>query len=433
MGIRAAFAKWLFKSLSGTSDLALWNDLGWSSPSVTGININQFTALNSSAVLACTTMLAEDVGKLPWSIYRHADDKSRTEAKDHFLYDLLQEPNDWQNGLEFREMLQTGIILRGNGYAIIKRDGRGRPIALYPWNPDRVMEWLATSGGRIFYRLLAQNMHEMALIEDLKPQMVGSNDLLPFDDMLHIRGFSLDGLLGMSRIALAKEAIALGMSQEQQAARWMGQGARPSGMLTTDQKLTPDAAKRLETDFKQNVSGLQNSGKVIVGEQGLKFLPFSMTSSDLEFIASRQFQLQDIARIFRIPPHMIGELSRSTNNNIAQMGQEYVNFTLTGYTNRWRAKLSSTFGLRRDNLTVEFDYRDLTTADMTARINNWRTMVMSMLATPNEGRIDLGMPPSDDPEADELHYPQNMAAAGSQSTGTAPDGAGRPEGSQEQP
>jgi phage portal protein BeeE len=126
---------------------------------------------------------------------------------------------------------------------------------------------------------------------------------------------------------------------------------------------------------------------------------------------------------------MIGELSRSTNNNIAQMAQEYINFTLTGYTNRWRAKLDTTFGLRAQDLSVEFDYRDLTTADMTSRINNWRVMVMSMLATPNEGRIDLGMKRSDDPGADQLHFPQNMAAAGSQSTGTGADGAGRPEGS----
>jgi HK97 family phage portal protein len=426
MGLLARVASWFGKAgTSSASDAALWADTGYSSPSVTGIRINQYTALNSSAVLAVTTMLAEDVAKLPWSVFRHADDKSRTEARDHFLYDLLQEPNAWMNGLEFREMLQVGLILRGNGYAAIKRDGRGRPVALYPWNPDRVLQWMASSG-HIFYRLTAHNIHEQALLNDLAPQLSGSQQLLPSDDMLHIRGFSLDGLMGMSRIALAREAIALGLSQEQQAARWMGQGAKPSGMLTTDQKLTPDAAKRLADDFKQNVSGLQNSGKIIVGEQGLKFQPFTMTSADLEFIASRQFQLQDVARIFRIPPHMIGELSRSTNNNIAQMAQEYINFTLTGYTNRWSHKLSSTFGLRQAGLSVMFDYRDLTTADMTSRINNWRVAIMSMMATPNEARLDLNWPRSDDPGADELHFPANMAAAGSQSSGTAPDGAGRP-------
>jgi hypothetical protein len=194
--------------------------------------------------------------------------------------------------------------------------------------------------------------------------------MIAAEDMLHIRGFSLNGLAGMSRISLAREAIALGLAQEQQAARWMGQGAKPSGMLTTDQKLSEGAAKRLAEDFKQNVAGLQNSGKIIVGEQGLKFMPYSMTSSDLEFIASRDFQMKDVARIFRIPPHMLGEMTQGHQQFIAQMAQEYINFTLTGYTNRWRAKMSSTFGLRKDNLSVEFDYRDLTTADMTSRINN---------------------------------------------------------------
>jgi HK97 family phage portal protein len=427
MGLASRIAGWFRKSSAAGSPEAWWDEFGSSGRSVTGITVNQYTALNSSAVLAATTMLAEDVAKLPWSVFRHADDKSRKEAKDHYLYDLLDEPNDWMNGLEFREMLQTGIILRGNGYAIIKRNNRGMPVALIPWSPDRVLEWVAETG-QIFYRPTAHNIHEQAILRDLAPQLVGSQQMVPFEDMLHIRGFSLDGLMGMSRISLAREAIALGLSQEQQAARWMGQGAKPSGMLTTDQKLTAEGAKRLQSDIKENWGGLKNSGKVIIGEQGLKFQPFSMTSADLEFIASRQFQLQDIARIFRIPPHMIGELSRSTNNNISQMGQEYVNFTLTGYTNRWRAKLSSTFGLRKQGLSVEFDYSDLTTADMTSRINNWRIAIMSMIATPNEARINLGWQPSTDPGADQLHFPQNMAAAGSQSTGNAPEDAGRPEG-----
>lgn len=419
MGIASRIAGWWTKKDTGLgNDYPGWGS-GWSSPSVTGLQINQQTALAHTAVMSATTMLAEDVAKLPWTVMRHADDKSRTEAKDHYLYDLLQEPNEWMNGLELREMMQVGLILRGNAYALIKRNGRGQPIALYPWNPDHVNEWIGADGA-IFYRFNAQNLHDTAILK-------GFPFLVPFEDVLHIRGFSLNGLLGMSRIAVAREAIALGLSQEQQAARWMGQGAKPSGMLTTDAKLTADAAKRLAEDFKANVSGLQNTGKMIVGEQGLKFIPFSMTSADLEFIASRSFQLQEVARIFRIPPHMLGEMSRSTNNNIAQMAQEYINFTLTGYTNRWRAKMSQVFDLRGEGITVEFDYRDLTTADMTSRINNWRVAIMSMIAKPDEARIDLGMQPEGG-EADKLHFPQNMAAAGSQSTGNAPEDAGRPPG-----
>lgn len=416
----------LFRRKSSSPE-GWWSDFGQTGKSVTGININQYTALNSTAVMAAATMLCEDVAKLPWTIMQNAEGDSQREAKGHYLYDLLQEPNDWMDGFELREMMQMGIVLRGNAYAIIKRDFRGRPIALIPWNPDRVLKWVSVSGA-IFYHFTTFNLHEQAIIRNLADQIVGAT-LLPAEDVLHIRGFTLDGLVGMSRISMAREAIALGLSQEQQAARWMGQGAKPSGMLTTDQKLTPEAAKRLSADFKENVSGLQNSGKIIVGEQGLKFQPFAMTSADLEFIASRQFQLQEVARIFRIPPHMIGELSRSTNNNIAQQAQEYINFTLTGYTNRWRSKMAQCFGLRRENLSIEFDYRALTTADMTSRINNWRVAIMSMMATPNEARIDLGWHPLKQDGADDLHFPANMSSVGSQSVPGAPDGAGRPEGS----
>jgi HK97 family phage portal protein len=321
------------------------------------------------------------------------------------------------NGLEMREMMQAGLIMRSNAYALIERDFRGKPVSLYPWNPDRMTPWIG--GGKLFYRPVAHDPYEMMILERFPDTLIAA------EDIFHLRGFSLNGLLGNGRITLAREAIALGIAQESQAAHWMGQGARPSGMLTTDQKLSPDAAKRLETDFKQNVSGLGNSGKVIVGEQGLKFLPFSMTAADIEFIASRQFQLQEVARIFRIPPHMMGELSRSTNNNISQQAQEYVNYTLTGYTRRWAEKLSSCFGLRKDDIFIEFDFSVLTQADMLTRMNIWRTAIMSMIAKPDEARVSFGWKPEGGP-ADELQYPQNMASAGSQSTGTAPDGAGHP-------
>lgn len=398
-------------------DSLLWGSSLYSVQSVTGVSINQYTALNATAVMAAVTILAEDVAKLPWSVYRNPDGEARKEAKDHYLYDLLQEPNGYMDGLEFREMMQVGLILRGNAYAPIIRNARGRPVKLIPVNPDWVQLWEAPSG-ELFYRVTPNGLHMLAELRDL-PKMI------PFEDMLHIRGFSSNGLLGASRIALAREAIALSIAQEQQAARWMGNGAQPSGILTTDQKLTKEAADRMADDWKKLHSGLQNAAKTAVLEQGLKFEKLTMSSSDLEFLASRRFQTEEIARIFRVPQHMMGVLDRSTNNNIAQQAQEYVNYTLTGYTNRWRAKMSQAFGLRREGISVEFDYRELTTADMTSRISNWRTAIMSMIAKPDEARIDLGMPPEGG-EAAKLHFPQNMAAAGSQSTGTAPDEAGRP-------
>lgn len=399
-----------------STDAESWPDI-WRGRSVTGLHVGMHSAMSMPAVLSAVTMLSEDVAKLPWEPKRRQSDGSLAPAQDHFLYDLLQEPNDYMNGLELREMMQAGLIMRSNAYALIERDRRGRPIALYPWNPDRMTPWIG-GGGAIFYRPSGFDLHELAILDRFP-------ELIPAEDMLHLRGFSLNGLLGNARISLAREAIALGIAQEQQAAQWMGNGARPSGMLTTDQKLDAAAAKRLGEDFKRHAAGLENSGKILVGEQGLKFQPFDMTAADIEFIASRQFQLQEVARIFRIPPHMLGELSRSTNNNIAQQAQEYINYTLTGYTRRWQEKFSSKFGLRRDGISIEFDFSVLTQADLLTRMNMWRTAIMSMIAKPDEARVSFGWKPEGG-DADKLQFPQNMAAAGSQSTGTAADEAGRP-------
>lgn len=405
------------RSTDTTTDSLLWQGDFLSVQSVSGIQINQSTALNASAVMACVTMLAEDVAKLTPRVWRKNADGSRTEAKDHYLYELLYRPNDWQNWLEFCEQMQCSLIMRGNAYAVIARNGRGQPVKFIPVNADWVALWESPNGD-LFYRVTPQGLHLMA-------ELRGQPFLIPFTDMLHIRGFSMNGLLGVSRIVLAREAIGLFLAQEQQAARWMANGAKPSGILTTDNKLTPEGAARMSSDWKTNMTGLQNSGKVPVFEQGVKWQSLSMTSSDMEFIASRSFQLQEIARIFRVPPHMIGELSRSTNNNIVQQSQEYVNYTISGFTRRWEVKLGTTFDLRRDGLEVDFDMSELLRADVTSRFNTYRTAIMSMVMTPDEARLDAGLPPMGG-DAAKLQFPANMAAAGSQSTGTVPDEAGRP-------
>lgn len=393
----------------------LWNGT-FSTPSVTGIQVSQQTALAASAVMACVTMLCEDIAKLRPRLYREADDGTRTDATDHYLYELLQAPNEWQNWFEFCEQMMLSLVLRGNGYAVIICNGRGVPIRLVPINADWVALWEAPTGD-LFYRITAQGLH-------LRAMLAGLPYLIPAEDMFHIRGFSSAGLLGASRISLASEAIALTLAQEQQAARWMGAKANPSGILTTEQKLSPEAATRIKEDWRSQFGGLANTGKTAVLEQGLKFEKVSMTSGDLEFVASRNFQLAEISRIFRIPLHMLGNLDRATNSNIVQQAQEYVNYTLSGYTRRWEAKLDSAFALRKAGVFVDFDMSELLRADIISRFNIYRTGIMSMIMTPNEARRDAGLDPIEGGNV--LYQPMNMAEAGSQSTGTAPDGAGRP-------
>jgi HK97 family phage portal protein len=405
------------RSTDATADAMLWGDQLWSVPSTAGVEINQQTALSVTAVMAAVTMLTEDFSKLPASLYRHNDDLSRQVITDHPLAQLLEQPNEWQDWLEFAEMVQCGLVLRGNGYAVIMRDWRGRPVRLVPLNPDRVALWEAQSG-ELFYRVTPFGLHEMALLAELP-------FLIPFEDMLHIRGLSLNGLLGASRISVARDAIGLAIAQERASAQFLGSGARPSGVLTTDQKIDQDTADRLKARWKEMNSGLQNAGRTAIFEAGLKWTPLTLTAEDLEFISARQFQLQEIARLFRVPPHMIGELSRSTNNNITQQSQEYVNFTISGYTRRWKAKLRMMFGLIEAGIHVDFDLSELVRGDITARYNAYRIGIMSGFLKPNEARIDDGRDP--DPKGNKLLSPTTMVEAGSQSTGTGAPGGGRPQ------
>ncbi len=395
----------------------------FSAHSISGIDINPATALSATAVLACFTMLCEDFAKLTPVLYREDSNGGRVPATDHDLYTLLYTPNSYQNYFEWAEMMQFWLVARGNAFSVKIRDARGKVIALIPVASDWVAMWEAPDGG-LFYRVTPSGLHLRAMLSD-------EPFLIPAEDVLHVKGFSINGLLGASRLVLAKEAIGLSLAYERQAAQWMGQGASVNGVLTTDKSLTPEAAKRMAQDWRDNKSGLQNAGKVLVLEQGLKWQETAMTAVDAEFIASRGLQLAEIARVFRVPAHMIGDLARSTNNNITQQAQEYINLTLSSYTMRWRWKLDVEFDLRAQGIHLDYDLSALTRADITQRYANYARGIAGGFLTPNEARKDDGRDPK--PNGDELLKPSNLASAGSQSTGAGADGGGRPaDGSAEQ-
>jgi len=394
-----------------------WGPSPFSAHAVSGVDVNQATALTATTVLAAVLMLCEDFAKLTPTIYRRMPDGSRVVANDHELYPLLYQPNDWQNWFEFAEMMQASLVMRGNAYAVKVRNSRGVVVKLIPVNADWVALWEAPDGG-LYYRITATGLHMLA-------ELRGQPFLIPDEDILHVRGFSVNGLLGSSRIVLGKEAIGLALGYERQAANYMSQGANTSGLLTTDSKLTPEAAKRMSDDWKEKKGGIQNAGKIVVLEQGLKYQATTLSAVDAQFIAARNLQIQEVTRIFRIPAHMLGDLARSTNNNITQLAQEYINYTMSGYTSRWSWKLDTAFGLRAQNLFIDFDLGQLSRGDISTRYNNYARGIMGGFLKPNEARLDDGRDP--DPAGDKLLEPANMSAMGSQSTGTGADGGGRPE------
>ena len=410
--LRSAFSR---GGDTSTSDLA-WGS-PWSAQSVTGIDVNQLTALNATTVMAASTMLCEDFAKLTPTIWRRNADGSRTEANDHELYPLLYAPNDYQDYFQWAEMMQFSLVMRGNGYSVKIRDRRGNVVRLIPVNADWVALWESPDGG-LFYRVTPNGLH-------LRAELAGQPFLIPAEDMLHIRGFSMNGLLGASRIVLAKEAIALSLGYERQAAGYLQNGASQSGILTTEQQLDPIAAKRMADDWKERKGGLQNAGKIVVLEQGLKYQPTMLSAVDAQFIAARNLQIQEVTRIFRIPAHMLGDLARSTNNNIEQLAQEYINLTMSGYTARWKWVWDRSFGLRAQNLFVDYDLTQLARGNQTARYNNYARGISGGFLTPNEARIDDGRAPK--PGGDDLLQPSNLAAGGSHASGSGADGGGRPD------
>lgn len=430
-----------------TVDGMSWIEQTWSSRSATGININQQTAMSCATVMACVSLIAEDISKLTPRLFLPDDVQGKREVTKHTLVSLFRCPNDWQTWQEFCGQMMMGLLLRGNAYAVIVRDKNGVPLFLVPINPDRVSLWESPEG-YLFWNVTRAGLHEMAVLRTT-PMLV------PEYDIFHLRGLSANGLLGFSKIALNRETIGLALAQEQQASRWMGQGAKPGGILATDQKLDPDVAKRAKASWQEAQEGLINSGKTAVLEMGLKWTPLKMSAQDVDFIASRNFQKEELCAIWRVPPHMVGIPIRGQNTNITQQSQEYFNYTLSTYTATWSQRLDKTFSLGKDGYFAEFDRAILLEGDMATRFANYRIGLQGFL-TSNEVRKLEGLGPAqegdDVPAGDRVFRPTNMApldsdtftasllpggqladpgkqptGPGSDITGQPPDGAGNPD------
>jgi HK97 family phage portal protein len=439
------------RTSDSTSDALNWNDYGWSVPTAAGVSVNQASAMQVSAVYACVSYIAYNMAMMGATIFRGERtgvNAKRHKAVDHALYPLLKIPAPWLTWFEFCGMLQTSVLLRGNGYAVILRDYRGKPTMLVPINPDRVCLWEAPNG-ELFYMVTRCGLHEMAVLS-------GEPLLIAAEDIFHLKALTMNGLLGLSQISLARESIGLAIAQEQLASRWAGNSAKPSGILTTDQKLTPEAATRLAEDWKRLNTGLFNAGKTAILEQGLKWQSLAMTSSDMEFIAARDFQLADIARIYRMPPHMLGVLTRGSSNGISQLGQEYLNYTLSTWIEMWEQRIAFTFGLDSDELFVAFDVDRLLRADISTRFaanrialggTGWRT-VNEVRADEGQEKVDGGdvvfrpvntapidsdlfsaQPDPADPTVPDdtnTNVDPNVSGPGSDQTGAKGEGGGRP-------
>lgn len=331
--------------------------------STSGAMVNQRSAMQISAVYACVRVLAESIAGLPLHVYQCGKNGSREKAADHPLYFLLHdEPNPEMTSFVFRETLMTHLLLWGNAYAQIIRDGRGQVIALYPLMPDH-MRVDRNENGQIYYRyqLGADESHlDKAGTVDLSPK-----------DVLHIPALGFDGLVGYSPIAMARNSIGMAIACEDFDASFFRNGAAPSGMLEHPGVLKNP--EKLRAAWEAQYGGSRNSGRVAVLEEGMKFNPIAIPPEQAQFLETRKFQVDEIARIFHVPPHMIGDLERSTFSNIEQQSLEFVKYTLNPWVCRWEQALTRSLLSPKEKreYSIRFNVDGLLRGDYQSRMNGY--------------------------------------------------------------
>ncbi len=333
--------------------------------STSGKRVNERSAMQMTAVYSCVRILSEAIASLPLHVYRYNEDGGKEKAIDHPLYFLLHdEPNPEMTSFVFRETLMTHLLLWGNAYAQIIRNGKGEVVALYPLMPDR-MTVDRDEYGQLYY--------EYQTSSDDAPTMKGSTVRLRPPDVLHIPGLGFDGLVGYSPIAMAKNAIGMAIACEEYGAKFFANGANPSGVLEHPGTLKDPA--KVRDSWNAAFGGSSNAHKVAVLEEGLKYTPISISPNEAQFLETRKFQIDEIARIFRVPPHMVGDLEKSSFSNIEQQSLEFVKYTLDPWVSRWeqamiRSLLSQT---EKPTYFLKFNVDGLLRGDYQSRMNGYAT------------------------------------------------------------
>ena len=333
--------------------------------STSGKRVNERSAMQMTAVYSCVRILSEAVASLPLHFYKYGKNGSKVKAVDHPLYMLLHdEPNPEMTSFVFRETLMTHLLLWGNAYAQIIRNGKGEIIALYPLMPDR-MKVDRDEHGRLYY--------EYQVSSDDAPTNKGTTVKLTPDEVMHIPGLGFDGLVGYSPIAMAKNAIGLAIAAEEYGSKFYANGAAPSGVLEHPGTLKDPS--KVRDSWSQTFGGSANSHKVAVLEEGMKYTPISISPNEAQFLETRKFQIDEIARIFIVPPHMVGDLEKSSFSNIEQQSLEFVKYTLDPWVSRWEQNMARSLlsAEEKQKYFIKFNVDGLLRGDYQSRMNGYAT------------------------------------------------------------
>ena len=328
-----------------------------------GKTVTERSAMQMTAVYSCVRILSEAVAGLPLHLYKYTNSGGKPMALAHPLYRLLHdEPNPEMSSFVFRETLMTHLLLWGNAYAQIIRNGKGEVIALYPLMPNK-MSVDRDENGRLYYTYY-RGSDEAIKNKDFAVTLQPS-------DVLHIPGLGFDGLVGYSPIAMAKNAIGMAIACEEYGAKFFANGAAPGGVL--EHPGTIKDPQRVRESWQSTFGGSGNANKIAVLEEGMKYTPIGISPEQAQFLETRKFQINEIARIFRVPPHMVGDLEKSSFSNIEQQSLEFVKYTLDPWVIRWEQSIQRSL-LSRDEKAVyfvKFNLEGLLRGDYQSRMNGY--------------------------------------------------------------
>lgn len=361
-----------------------------------GKPVNERTAMQTTAVYACVRILAEAVASLPLHVYEYQDDGGKKLVHDHPLYYLLHdEPNPEMTSFVFRETLMSHLLIWGNAYAQIIRDGAGRVLGLYPLLPDK-MDVQRDDRGNIYY-VYSRNSDENPMFKEY------GDIRLKAEDVLHIPGLGFDGLIGYSPIAMAKNAVGMTLACEEYGASFFANGANPGGVLEHPGVLK-DPSKVRES-WNSVYRGVNNAHKIAVLEEGMKYQQIGIPPEEAQFLETRKFQINEIARLYRIPPHMVGDLDKSSFSNIEQQSLEFVKYTLDPWVIRWEQSLQRSLLLpgEKGKYFIKLNVDGLLRGDYQSRMNGYAVGRQNGWFSANDIREMENMNPIPDEQGGNLY------------------------------
>ena len=365
--------------------------------SISNQRVDETTAMQNAAIIACVKVIAESIASLPLHVYEYTKNGKEKAVKHQLYYLLHNAPNEEMTTFIFLETSLVHLLLWGNAYAQKIRNGNNKIVGLYPLQPSKVTVE-RNDAGELQYKY-RRYTEENPNIKD-KGEII-----LRREDVLHIAGLGFDGVIGYSPIAMARNAIGLSLACDSYGGKFFNTGGRPSGVLTIPTLIKDDETlKRIQDSWQGQYSG-DNQGKTPILEQGMKYEPISVPPEDAQFLETRKFQIAEIARIFRVPLHLLSELDRATFSNIEEQSREFVTYTLNAWIVRIEQAMNKALFTQseRGRYFVKFNLSGLLRGNYASRVEGYSKLIQNGVLSINDVREIEDLNLISDDEGGNLH------------------------------